>query len=282
MANGQNRPVTFDNAAVLQFQAGKGTVFPADTHHLGIEADFAPQREDPLADILHNGQQHIGTHMGLGIVEDILPGTGFDELLQDPADPWIVDTGVQLAVGEGTGTTLAELNIASCIQLTGFKELLHLFMAALGILAPLQDQRLQARHRQNEGCKHTCRAKANHNRPLFRLNIGFRHLIIGNGSNGSPLTAALLQNFLFAALYCHINGIDDAHIGFLPGIDAAADDPESPNFGRGNAQHLRRLKLQLVRIMLRRQGNIPQSDHSFILPAESPARRPELHAHCKL
>ena len=79
---------------------------------LCAKANLTAQRNDPAADILHNRQQYVSTHMGLGIVEDILPGSGLHELLQNPADSGVVDSGIELAVGEGTGAALAELDVA--------------------------------------------------------------------------------------------------------------------------------------------------------------------------
>ena len=154
-------------------------------------------------------------------------------------------------------------------------------MAGLGILAPLQNQGLPARQGQNQGGKHTRRAEAHHHRALFRGGDVFRRLIEGHRGDGGPLAAAGTENFLFVSVHRHVHGVDDLHVRLFPGVHAAADDAQGADFGIGNAQHLRRFKLKLVGIVLRGQGNIPQSNHSKP-PACSPASLPELHAHCKL
>ena len=77
------------------------------------------------------------------------------------------------------------------------------------------------------------------------------------------------------------DSIDDFDIRLLPGIHAAANDPQFTDFGIIHLQKLRRFILKLMGIMLRRQRNISNSDH-LVPPAWSPAIRPELHAHCKL
>ena len=189
--------------------------------------------------------------MGLGIIEDLFPGTGFHKLFQNPADPGVIDTGIQLAIGKRTGTAFAKLDVASGIQNAGFKELLHLFMAGSRILAPFQHQGLPAGNGQHQSCKHTCGAKTNHHGAFFRYRNVFCSFIVGYRCNGGPLAAALLQQTLFVAVHRHIDGINDFNIRLLPGIHTAADNPKVSDFRNGDAQHLGCFKLELMCIMLR-------------------------------
>ena len=257
VTDGQHRLIAFDGFPAFQLQAGEFFSICYQAGHLGIEADFTAQRNDPLADILDHCQQNIGAHMGLGIVEDLFPGTGFYELLQDPADSGIVDAGVQLAVRKCTGAAFTELNIAPDIQFTGFKEFLHLFMAALGILPPLQHQRLPASQCQDQSRKHTRRTEANHHRPLFRSGNILGCFIVGHRCSRCPLAAAGLQDLLFISFHRHIDGVDNLDIRLFPGVHTAADDLQLPDFGVGDPQQLSGLKLQLMGVMLRRERNIP-------------------------
>ena len=64
-------------------------------------------------------------------------------------------------------------------------------------------------------------------------------------------------------------------------LDFSKDVLHLADLGIGQSQKLGSLKGKLMGIVLRGKGNIPNSDH-FIPPAWDPARRPELHAHCKL
>jgi hypothetical protein len=57
--------------------------------------------------------------MGLGIKQNILPGTGRHHLFQDPGDPGIIQAGVELTIREGTGTSFAKLDIGFRILNTG-------------------------------------------------------------------------------------------------------------------------------------------------------------------
>ena len=138
MSNGQH-PMIAGNFSILGQHAGQAAILLRNADDLGVEPHFAAQRDDPLTDVLHHSQKHIGSHMGLGVKEDIFPRARLYHLLQHPANAHIADAGVQLAVREGTGTALAELHIAAAVQLTGGKEFLHLLVPALGILAPLQN-----------------------------------------------------------------------------------------------------------------------------------------------
>ena len=281
VADGQHRRPAGDDFPRIGLYAGELAVFGFQACNLGRKTHLAPQLHNPLSQILHHGQQHVRAHMGLGIIEDVLPGSGLHHLLQHPADSGVVDAGVQLAVGEGARAPLAELDIAARIQAPSRKEGLHLGMTALGILSPLQNQGLPARLSQNQGGKHPRRAEADDHRPEFRGAHRLRRPIMRSGGNGRLLAAAHPKDFILVSLHRHIHGVDDFHIRFLPGIHTPADDGELPDFGIGHPEQPSRLKLELMGIVLRGHGNVPQSNHK-LPPAQSPASRPELHAHCKL
>ena len=281
VANGKNCPVAFDHTAVQQFQSGEAASLCANIDHLAVEAHFAAQGNYPLAQILDHFQQHIGTHMGLGIVENLLPGTESDKLVQHPADSGIVHTGVQLAVGKSTCAALTELHIAPFIQLTRGEELLHFFVPGNRILSPFQNDGLQACHGQNQCREHARRTEANHHGTFLTFQFLLRRLIVSYLCNTCPLAAGLPENPALVSVHRHIDGVDHLDVRLFPGIYTAPDDLYLPDFRIGNLQKLRSLVVQLMGIVLRGQRDISNSDH-FIPPAHSPARRPELHAHCKL
>ena len=141
VSDGQNYMITINIPAICLY-AGNSITIRQDTSHLSAKPHLATQADDAFAQILYHIQQHIRAHMGLGIVQNILTGTRFDKLLQNPADPGIIDTRIQLAIGKSTCATLTELYIADFVQLTGSKEFLHLFMPCLGILTPFQNDGL--------------------------------------------------------------------------------------------------------------------------------------------
>ena len=227
----QNHMVTGNFLVFFSYNGGNCAIFRAKVGDAGIEADLSAQAKNLPAQILHHGQQHICAHMGLGIKENILICTEGHKLLQNPADPGIIQSGIQLSIGESTGAALAKLDIAAGIQLTGLKEMLHLFMSGLSILSPFQNQRPQASLGENQGRKHTGRAKAHHHRAVLGPKVGFRHLIIGNGRNSRPFAAGEFQNLIFIAVHCHINGVDYLDIRLFTGVDGTADNLDLSDFG---------------------------------------------------
>lgn len=100
----------------LQREPREASVSVFQTGELGLKPDLAPQLLHPAAQVLHHGEEHIGPHMGLGVIEDLLLGAALDQLLQDPMIPGVVGAGVQLSVGEGPGAALSELHIAPGVQ----------------------------------------------------------------------------------------------------------------------------------------------------------------------
>ena len=234
VADGQHHMVAGDLLALIGHHGADLTVFAADIRHAGVKADFATQGNDPIAQILHHVQQHIRTYMGLCIEENILICAKFYKFLQNPADARIIHTGVQLTIRECAGTALSKLDIALGIQVSGTPEGLHFIMAALGILAPFQNDGLQAGQRQHQGSKHAARAKANHHRTHLGLGLGFRQAVERHRRNGSPLAAGLLQDLIFIAIHRHIHGINHLHIRLFPGIDGSADDLHLADLGIGD------------------------------------------------
>ena len=282
VSDGQNHLVTGDGLSPVRLHSGDFPLLNGQTGDLGAEPDFPAQAFNSAAQILHHRQQHIRTHMGFGVIEDVLPGSGLDKLLQNPVNPGVVHTGVQFPIGKGSGAPFPELDVAGRVQFSPGKKTLHRLVPGLSVLPPFQHQRLPARQAENQGGEHSRRAKAHHHRPFFRRSSRLGWDIIRNRSQAGPFAAALTKNFALVSLHRHIHGIDDFHIRLLPGIHAPAHNGQLADFGVGQPEHPGRLKLQLVGIVLGRQSDIPQSYHLVILPALCPARRPELHAHCKL
>ena len=188
-----------------------------------------------------------------------------------PSDPGIVDTGVQLAVGESTGAALTKLDIALSVQFTGLEEMLHLFMAALGILTPLQDDGTQTVDCQNQRRKHAGRTKAYHHRPMLGKSLGFGHFIVGYRGKAGALAAGILQNLFFIAVHGHINGVDDADVRLLSGIHRPPDNLQFAHLGSRDSQQLCCLIGQLRHIMLRVHGNFAYSNHILILYSSNAA-----------
>ena len=229
MADGKDGPIAVHRARG-SLQTCQNAVFAAQARNLCIETDFTAQFNDATAKVLYHRQQYIGAHMGLGIEKDVLPCAKFHKSLQNPANPGIIDTGIQLSVGKGARAALAELDIAAGVQLTGGEKPLHFGVAAGRILAPLQNDGALTGHSKDQRRKHTRRTKAHHHRALFKRLYVFRKAVADRGGHRRPLAAALLQDLIFAAFHRNIHGINDLHIGFLAGIHRSADNAKFAHF----------------------------------------------------
>ena len=107
-----------DFLTLRRFQAKSGKVsFPEqETHHLGGKTHLSPQSDDPFPYGAHHSRQLISADMGFRLVEDLLRSARSHQFLQHLADAAVPGTGSQLAVGEGSSSSLAELNVALRVQ----------------------------------------------------------------------------------------------------------------------------------------------------------------------
>ena len=282
VADGKNGPVTGNHFFSVDFQPCKLSVFAAQSGNLSLEPHLAAQGNDPLAEILHHFQKNIGAHMGLGVKEDVLSCACRHHLLQHPADPGIVDTGIQLAVGEGSGAAFTKLDIGLRIQRPSLPELPHLFVTGCRVITPFQHQGPESGLGQDQCSEHACRSKSHHHRSVFRFCFGSGRLVVADGCDRCPLAATGFQYFVFVAVHRHIHGVDDLDIRLFPGIHRPLHQSDPPDLGIGYLQQPRRLIVELGNIVLRRQRDFSNSDHCDSFPALKPAQRPEDQAHWRL
>ena len=176
VADGQNHAVTGEQVGIRlmgDLQAGDAALGEGEGGDLMAEAHFSAQLEDSLPQHLHHGEQYVGTHMGLGIIENFRVGACGGKLREHPLPPGILRAGVELPVGEGTGAALAKLHVALWIQLAGFEEFFHHLVPRLGVVAALKYNRTEPGFGQHQRGKHAAGAKAHHHRTMggryFRL-----------------------------------------------------------------------------------------------------------------
>ena len=96
-----------------------------------LKQDLTPAGKDLTTHVLHDPVQHIRSDMRLCITGDLLRCTKGMEGLQDKglgAVPVFIP-GIQLAVGEGSCTTLSKGNIAFRIQASAFPEPVHILLS---------------------------------------------------------------------------------------------------------------------------------------------------------
>ena len=264
VADGQHRLIAGDALAAFQLHPGKGIPFQQKFRNPAAKAHLTAQGDDLLSEALDYLQQHIRSHMGFGVIQNVLPGTKGNKLLQDPANSGIADTGIQFSIRKGPRAALTELDIAFGVQSAVLPESRHLFMTGLRILAPLQNDGALPRLSQNQGGEHTRRAKADDHRPLFRFRLFFRRPVTLRGGQSHFFASALFQNLPLAAFQGHIDRINELHIRLFPGIHRPTDQMQALNFRSRYPQYFRRLKEQGRRILLRTHGNISNTQHFFI------------------
>ena len=243
MAQGQNHM-----AAALQplfagfgiLHSGNSAVFDDKPLKPGTEAHLAPQGDDLLPDAAHHVHQHIGAHMGLGVIGDALRRTVLVKLLQHPAHALVMGAGVQLAVGKGAGAALAELHVILRVQRAALTEGLHGGSPLLHSLPPLQHDGPCSGPGQHQGGEHTRRSKAHHHRPLIGLNLGNginRGLVLGNVLPGPAEKAPFVRRR-------NRHGADIMNIVFLPGVQGALHQLKLPDLPGFAAQGLGGFPLQ--------------------------------------
>ena len=130
-------------------------------------------------------------------------------------------------------------------------------MAAPGILAPLQDQRLPARNGKGQTREYTRRAEAHDHGPFSRIGNIFRRFVVRNWGNGGFFAAALLQCPLLISVNQNVDGVNDLHIRLFPRVHAAADNAQLADLRHGDMKQLGRLILKLMCVVLRRELDIP-------------------------
>ncbi len=259
-------------------RAREPAVFGSKPRQLRAEADLAAQRLDAPPQILHDLKQHIRSDVGLGVIEDLLLRARADELLQHPPAALVFRAGVQLSVGKGSGAALAELYVRFRVERAAVPEGLHLFPALRRGLAAFQNDRAQSRHGKHQCREHPRRAEAGDDRPFFALRV--RHVIAVRLFPRDLRTAAAAQNGALPAAERHVDRVDPAQLRLLPRVQRTPEDLQGGDVRRLHPQALRRMIAQRVLIVRLRQNNIPDPNHS--IPLNSPARRPDDHAHCKL
>ena len=156
-----------------------GPVLYGQTLQPCAEPDVRPGLQQLPPQGLQGDMELVGTHMGQRVGEDALRCAAGYQLLHDEAVPHVPCAGVQLAVGEGPGAALTELDVALRIQLTGGPETLYIPLPLLHTAAPLQQNGPRAAPRQHQRGKQARRPRAHHDGAHLRSGHG--------GGEGVPL-----------------------------------------------------------------------------------------------
>ena len=256
-----------------ELHAVQAAVFHTNPGESGLKTHFASQRKDSCTQILHHGKQHVRTHMGLGVVQNVFTGARLYKLFKHPACPFIFRPRVELAVRERSGAALPELHIAFRVKGSPIPEFLHLLTPCLSIAATFQHNGAQSRQCQCQRGKHPGRAKANHHRTVRRLGGRPGQAVDIGAERGDIFIPALFQHAVLALLCRHVYGIDVMYIVFFSGVQGAPCHRQSADLRGSDLQLLCRQIQQHVSVVLYGDGNITDSQHVRSLTDRPDARK---------
>ena len=188
----------------------------------GLEAHLAAVLTDAVAHILDDARQTVGADMGMGGGEDVGAGAMLAEDGEDAAHVAALGgAGVELAVGVGAGTALAEGVVALRVDEALARDEGDILLALMDILAPLEDDGAQASLYQAQGSEEAGGTGSDDDDLGPALDIGVGYLLIGQRRGG-------------------LIDIDEQgevdHDLPLTGIDAAARHPDALDAALGDAQ----------------------------------------------
>ncbi len=128
---------------------------------------FAAEGFDFGADALDDGDEAEGADVGFAGGEDFLRGAGLDELGEEFAGevPGVLDAAVELAVGEGAGAALAELDVGFGVEDAAAPERPGVAGALADEFAAFEDERAKAHLGEGQGGHQAAGAGADDNRP---------------------------------------------------------------------------------------------------------------------
>ena len=172
-----------------------------------------------------------------------------DELVHDLAaeKARVLDLAVELAVGEQTGATFAELHVALGVEGALAPQAPGVLGALAHRLAALQHDGLEAHFGQRERGEQAARAQAHHHRafPLEGAEAGgcmprWVPGHVGCGAHVRVLRVLREQRGLLRRVgEREVDDVDRQQVG-LAGVEAALEHPQFGDGGGRDAQHLRR------------------------------------------
>ena len=167
VAHRQDHPISGNPVTIRQDQPlhGPGSGMELQALHPSPEAHLPPQRLDPAAQSAHHRRELKGADMGPVQGENLGRGAGGHQFLEDLADECLRLThlAVKLAIGEGAGPSLPELDIRLRIEGTlAPPEAEGVGRALLHRLAPFEQEGPQPHLGQQESGEVTAGSSPHH------------------------------------------------------------------------------------------------------------------------
>jgi hypothetical protein len=145
VAGGEDDGIGLEGAAIGASDGTGVVLVDVDVGDFGVEVDFAAVVDDGVAEGFDDVGEEIGADVGVGIGEDFFWGTVGDEDLVDGVDGAALGSaGVELAIGEGAGSALAEAVVTFLNDAALAEEGCEIEAAGAGIFSTLEDDGLDA------------------------------------------------------------------------------------------------------------------------------------------
>ena len=188
----------------------------------GVEVELAPEGFYLQTDVAHHLLQVVRADVRVLHIEHILTGPVLVELLQHKAVVLAVDVGVELAVGKGACTTLAELHIGVRVQFLVVEELVQRPFAFFDALAPFHNDGTRLAASQIECGEHSRRAEPYDDGPLVVRPLAILH----RRRRLKRHDIGIVEQGSVAVGYRHFHLVIVKHAGLFPGVDGLAQDFE--------------------------------------------------------
>ena len=143
-----------------------------DVREPAAEAHRAAQRPDARNDRLHHVGQDVRADVRLGVPEDLARGARLHEGLQDEPVIGIARARGELAVRERSSAAQTELDVALGVEFSRAIETRHAVRAPTGVVAPLDEQRLEPRLGEGERAEEAGAASSHHHGTLRKGSTG--------------------------------------------------------------------------------------------------------------
>ena len=154
VTDGQNRVMAWEQVLLpvrtAHRESGQGTIFRLQGGHLVAEADFTTKSDHLPPNITDDIDENISPNVGFGIIANGFRSSVESKLFQNPRDPGIMCSSVQLPVRKGPCTAFTELNIILGIQRPAGLKTVNRLSAREGFLSTLQDNGPKSRFGKNQ------------------------------------------------------------------------------------------------------------------------------------
>ena len=280
VTDGQYQPVAgqgVDAVSVPDLRPGQPAFFYNKMLQAVFKAHFPAQRNHAAADVLHHVNENVGADVGLRVIQNVFRRAVGGKLGEHPAHALVVGAGIQLPVGKGTGSPLAELHIALRVQLTNRAEPVHRRLTAEGVLPPLDDDGPGACPGQYQRGEHPRRAKTHHHRTkhrrLYPGDSVFNLFVFAHVRAFCPG-----DDFFFVSAHLYGAGADIMDVVLFPGVQRTLGEMKPGNLSFFYPQFFCGKAFQLFRRLTGKEPYVSHKDHFPSLPAS----RPLAQAHWRL